>query len=51
MNKTLINKGGFNTEIVRECDLEMWDIKNIDLCISIGGDNTFLKAASFIEDS
>lgn len=31
-------------------DVEEKDLIDIDLCISIGGDNTFLKAASIIRD-
>ena len=46
----LRKQGNFNIELINEADIEEKDMKNIDLCISIGGDNTFLKAASVIRD-
>jgi NAD kinase len=46
----LRKQGNFNIELKNEADIEEKDMKNIDLCISIGGDNTFLKAASVIRD-
>ncbi len=42
--------GNFDIELKNETDVEEKDIKDVDLCISIGGDNTFLKAASIIRD-
>lgn len=46
----LRKQGNFNIDLKNEADIEEKDLKNIDLCISIGGDNTFLKAASVIRD-
>ena len=46
----LRKQGNFNIELKNEAEIEEKDMKNIDLCISIGGDNTFLKAASVIRD-
>lgn len=46
----LSKQGNFKIELKNESDLVEKDLNNVDLCISIGGDNTFLKAASVIRD-
>jgi NAD kinase len=40
-----------NVNMISEIDVTPKDTKDVDVCITIGGDNTFLKTAGCIHDS
>ena len=46
-----MNNKGFEAELSKEVNLNDQKVSDKDLCISFGGDNTFLRTASFIKDS
>lgn len=51
MQNCLQKHAGFNVEVKSEINIEDADAASKDLCISLGGDNTFLKTASIIKNS
>jgi len=42
---------GMQATIKKENELHVHDMKDKDLCISIGGDSTFLKSAGIIDNN
>ena len=48
MNK---NKGFKSVKMISEIDVTPKDTQDVDVCITIGGDNTFLKTAGCIHNS
>lgn len=40
----------WRVETIREVDVTFEEMQDRDLCITLGGDNTFLKAASTISN-
>ena len=51
LQTSLEKNAGFDVTVKSEVDLQDIDMSDIDLCISIGGDNTFLKTAAIIKNS
>ena len=50
MSNLLTKDGGFNVQVKSEVEIQDEDAANADLCISLGGDNVFLKTASIIKN-
>jgi hypothetical protein len=44
-------KLGIDVELVKEDELKESKMKDKDLCISLGGDSSYLKAAGIIDNS
>ena len=47
----LSKHAGFNVDVKSEVEVDYSDAAGADLCISLGGDNTFLKTAAVIRDN
>ena len=45
---SMLEDKGFNVVIKKEVEITKSDVNDTDLCISFGGDNTFLNTASKI---
>ena len=46
----MLQEKGFGVRIMNDTDVSKNDIRDIDLCISFGGDNTFLRTAKQISN-
>ena len=40
-----------NVKVIQDLDLRKEDLKGADLVITVGGDGTFMRAASFLRDN
>lgn len=51
IQSSLQKNAGIHVTVKSEVELQNTDVSDIDLCISLGGDNTFLKTAAIIKNS